>query len=202
MKTLTKTLFATLLTTILSISTVITSSAAYNYKNFDTPIRGINKIWVSGNVKIILTQSNVEAVSIGDQFNRETTSIQTKGQTLYINSSESHQVTINVSVKDLQRIEAAGSSTVVTTGNFDVKYLQIFLTQCATAKVKATTKSLYTVITENAVLKMSGTADEHILVADNIRSAKLRNFISLRTESRVSGALAIKKYNLKAELIK
>ena len=111
-------------------------------------------------------------------------------------------VYINISVKDLQRIEAAGGSSVVTTGNFDIKYLQVFLNQCATAKVKTTTKSLYTVIKDDAVLKMSGTADEHILVADNMKNAKLRSFVSLRTESTVSGALAMKAESLSAELVK
>jgi len=202
MKTFTKTLFATLLTAIVLTGTAMTSSAAHNYKNFDTPISGINKIWVSGNVKIVLTQSDVEAVSVDDQFNSKNTSIQSKGQTLYINSSESHRVTINISVKDLQRIEAAGGSSVVTTGNFDIKYLQVFLNQCATAKVKTTTKSLYTVIKDDAVLKMSGTADEHILVADNMNNAKLRSFVSLRTESTLSGALAMKAESLSAELVK
>ena len=202
MRTFTKTLLATLLTAIILTGTVISSTAAHNFKNFDTTISGINKIWVSGNVKIVLTQSNIESVSVGENYNAKNTSIQSKGQTLYINSAESQQVTVKVSLRDLQRIEAAGGSTVVTAGNLNVKHLQIFLNQCATAKIKTTAGSVYTVIADEAVLKMSGTAKEHTLVANNMSNAKMRNFISLKTESRVSGPLAMKADSLSAELLK
>ena len=202
MKTFTKTLFAALLTAIIITGTAMTSAAAHNFKNFDTPISGINKIWVSGNVKIVLSQSDVESVFVDGSYNANNTSIQSKGQTLYINSTEPYQVTINVSVKDLQRIEAAGSATVVTTSNFDVKYLQVFLSQCATAKVKANAGSVYTVIKDDAVLKINGTAKEHVLVASNMKNARMRNFVSLKTESRVSGVLAKKADSLSATLVK
>ena len=201
MKTSTKTLFAAFTAIFLTI-TSMGVSAAHNYKNFDTPIIGINKIWVSGNVKLILTQSDVESVSVNENFNSKNTSIQTKGQTLYINSAESYQVTINVSVKDLQRIEAAGGSSVVTSGNFAVKYLQIFLSQCAVAKVKTTAGSVYTVITDSAKLKMSGTAVEHTLVAENMNNARTKNFLSQRTERTVSGALAMRPDSLSAVVVK
>ena len=202
MKTFTKALFATLMTAIIITATAMTSAAAHSYKNFDTPIRGINKIWVSGNVKVVLRQSDVESVFVDGGYNSDNTSIQSKGQTLYINSTEPYQVTIKVSVKDLQRIEAAGSATVVTTSNFDVKYLQVFLSQCATAKVKANAGSVYTVIKDDAILKMNGTAKEHVLVASNMKNARMKNFVSLKTESRVSGIVARKADSLSATLVK
>jgi acyl CoA:acetate/3-ketoacid CoA transferase beta subunit len=201
MKTTTNTLFAAF-TVFLITLTAMQASAAHNFKTFDTPIIGINKIWVSGNVKVILTQSEVESVSVDETYNANNTSIQTKGQTIYINSAEQHQVTIRVSIKDLQRIEAAGGSSVVSSGNLSVKYLQVFLNQCATAKIKTTAGSVYTVITDQAVLKMSGTADEHILVAKNMRNARIRNFLTQKTESKLLDAIAMRTDSLTAELVK
>ncbi|WP_449435858.1 GIN domain-containing protein [Pedobacter steynii] len=150
---------------------------------------GINKIWVAGNVKLVLSQNDKEGVFVNENFDANNTSVLRSGQTLYINSTESHQVTINISVKDLQRIEAAGSSVVVTKGNFDVKYLQLFLSQSATAKIKSKVGSLYTVISEDAVLKMSGSSDEHTLIASNMENVKFDNFASLKTENLSEGVI-------------
>ncbi|WP_214227384.1 DUF2807 domain-containing protein [Pedobacter sp. B4-66] len=185
MKTLTKVLFGTTLATILLTSSAMTTLAANKIEitSVKTSSTGINKVWVAGNVKIVLTQSDKEGVFVDENFNADKTSVLREGQTLYINSTESNQVTVNVSVKDLQRIQAAGGSVVVTKGNFDVKYLQLFLSQSATAKIKSTVGSLYTVISDDAVLKMSGSSDEHTLIASNMENVKFDDFASLRTEN-------------------
>ncbi|EDM35527.1 hypothetical protein PBAL39_07565 [Pedobacter sp. BAL39] len=145
--------------------------------------KGFNKIWVAGNVKIVLTQGENEGVSVGDDFNADKTSVQYKGQTLYINSMASGQVTINVNVRDLQRIEAAGSAVVVMSNNFDVKYLQLFLSQSAKVKLNAVVGSLYTVISDNASLKMNGSAEEHTLMASNMNNIKFGDFVCAHTKS-------------------
>lgn len=192
MKTLIKTTFATLLAAL-----VITSSAFSNA--VATPVNSVkmlsinksfNKIWVGGNVKLILTQSENEGVFVDENFSADKTSVTSAGSTLYINSMESGQVTIKVSVKDLQRIEAAGTTVVVTSNNFDVKYLQLFLSQNAKAKVNAITGSLYTVIKDDATLKMSGMAHEHTLVARNIKNVKLTDFICMKNNNAPVAAAA------------
>ncbi|RZM20461.1 MAG: hypothetical protein EOO88_36130 [Pedobacter sp.] len=205
MKTLTKTLFATVLTGIVLASSAMTTFAAGNGNNNEiivsaaipqTSVNGVNRVWASGNVKVVLTQNEKEGITAGENFNAETTFIQRKGNTLYINSVESGQVTITVSIKDLQRIEAAGSATVVTSNNFDVKYLQVFLSQGAKAKLSAMSGSLYTVVSDDATLKMSGSTDQHTLIASNMRNVKLDSFVSLRTSSRVADYAAIRSNRL------
>lgn len=181
MKTLTKTVFATVLTAIVLTSSAMTIFAAPVIKVASVK-ESFNKIWVSGNVKVILTQGENEGVFVDEHFNPEKTSVIGKGQTLFINTMESSQVTIRVSVKDLQRIEAAGSAVVVTENKFDVKYLQLFLSQNAKVKVDAQIGDLYTVISEDAVLKMSGATDQHTLVASNMKNVKLSHFVSLKTD--------------------
>ena len=143
MKTLTKTLFAAVLAVVLLTSSSMVTLAAKRIE-IAKPSTGFNKIWVSGNVKLILTQSAQEGIFVDENFNAEKTSVLGKGETLYINSMESGQVIIRISMKDLQRIEAAGSSVVVTSNIFDVKCLQVILSQNASAKVRALTGSLYT----------------------------------------------------------
>lgn len=183
MKTLTKTLFVTLLAVLVWSSAAMYTATAGVVK-IETESKSFNKIWVAGNVKIVLTQSEVEGVFVDEYFNADKTSITRKGQTLYVNSMADGQVTIRVSVKDLQRIQASGSAVVVMSNNFDVKYLQVFLSQSAKAKVTAMTGSLYTVVNDDATLKMSGSANEHTLLASNMKNVKLADFVSIKTNHK------------------
>lgn len=191
MKTLTKTLFAAALTVVVLTSSAITTFATEQVATeLATPsAEGFNKIWISGNVKVVLTQGNKPSVIGTSNYDSTKTSVLSKGQTLYINSTESAQVTLNITVKDLQRVEAYGQSVVVTSNNFEVTNLQLFLNQSATAKIKTTVGSLYTVVKDNAVLKLNGNADKSTMVASNIKNVKLGDFVSLRSESYVSEAM-------------
>jgi hypothetical protein len=188
MKTLTKTLFAAALTAVVLASSAMTTFATEQVATelVAPSAEGFNKIWVSGNVKLVLTQGDKPSVIGASNYDSTKTSVLSKGQTLYINSTESGQVTLNITVKDLQRVEAYGQSVVVTSNNFDVKNLQLFLNQSATAKIKTTVGSLYTVVKDNAVLKLNGTADKSTMVASNIKNVKIGDFASLRSESYAS----------------
>lgn len=187
MKTLTKTTFAILIAAAALTSTAMTASASEIEASVKTSkvlpsAKSFNKIWVAGNVKIVLTQSDKEGVTAGEGFNAELTSVQSKGQTLYINSMADGQVTINIAVKDLQRIEAAGSAVVVMNNNFDLNCLQLFLSQNAKVKVNAAVGSLYTVINDAATLKMNGSAEEHTLMASNMGNIKFGDFVCANTK--------------------
>jgi len=187
MKTLAKTLFATALTAVLFASSVATTFAADSAPLAKTSsVKNVNRIWVSGNVKVVLTQGDQESIKGSENYDATKTSVISNGQTLYINSMESQQVTLNITVKDLQRVEAYGQSVVVTSNNFDVKHLQLFLNQNATGKIKTTTASLYTVVKEDAVLKLNGTAVESTMIASNMKNVKLNDFASRKSESFIA----------------
>ena len=186
MKTAIKTTFATLLAAVLTTSFAFATPASGSLKetSYVKPaMQGINKIWVSGNVKLVLTQGNEESICGNESYDSGNTSVQSKGQTLYINSSSAQQVTLNITLKDLQRIEAYGQSVVLTSNNFDVKYLQVFLNQSAKAKVTALTGSLYTVVNDDATLKMSGMTHDHTLVARNMKNVKLTDLVCIRNSN-------------------
>ena len=154
MKTLAKTLFAAALTAVVLSSSAMTTFAAETVVAVTdtTSTAGFTKIWVSGNVKVVLTQGDKQGIVGTYNYNSKNTSVLSKGQTLYINSTESGQVILNITVKDLDRVEAYGQSVVVTSNNFEVTNLQLFLNQSAIAKIKTTVGSLYTVVKDNAVL--------------------------------------------------
>lgn len=190
MKTIAKTLFATALTAVLFTSSVMTALASDSVPvpvtSATSSLKNINRIWVSGNVKIVLTQGEKESVIGAENYDATKTSVSSNGKTLYINSMETSQVTLNITVKDLERIEAYGQSVVITNNNFDVKNLQLFLNQSATARIKTTATSLYTVVKEDAVLKLNGTAAESTMIASNAKNVKLGDFVSLKSVSYAS----------------
>ncbi|CAH0190050.1 hypothetical protein SRABI27_02054 [Pedobacter sp. Bi27] len=191
MKTLAKTIFAAALTAVVFTSSAMATFAAEPVKA-ETKTASLSKfsrIWVSGNVKLILTQGDKQNVEGTSNYDATKTSVSTDGKTLFINSLETSQVTLNITVKDLERIEAYGQSVVLTSNNFDVKYLQLFLGQSATAKIKTTTGSLYTIVKDDAVLKLNGTAGESKMIASNMKNVKLANFASLKSASYASQAI-------------
>jgi Putative auto-transporter adhesin, head GIN domain len=188
MKTLTKTLFAVALTSLVVTSSAMATFAAEPVKaeTKTSSLSAFNRIWVSGNVKIVLTQGDKQNVAGAGNYDAAKTSVTTDGKTLFINSMETSQVTLNITVKDLERIEAYGQSLVVTSNNFDVKNLQLFLSQSATAKIKTTAGSLYTIVKEDAVLKLNGTADQSTMIVSNMKNVKLADFASLKSNSYAS----------------
>ncbi|WP_316808329.1 GIN domain-containing protein [Pedobacter agri] len=190
MKTLAKTIFAAALTAVVLTSSMVATFAAEPIKaeTKTSSLSKFNRIWVSGNVKVILTQGDKQNVEGASNYDAAKTSVSTDGITLFINSMETSQVTLNITVKDLERIEAYGQSVVVTSNNFDVKYLQLFLGQSATAKIKTTAGSLYTIVKDDAVLKLNGTANESTMIA-NMKNVKLADFAALKSSSFASQAI-------------
>lgn len=191
MKTLAKTIFAAALTAVVLTSSMVATFAAEPVKaeTKTSSLSKFNRIWVSGNVKIILTQGDKQNVAGESNYDAAKTSVSTDGKTLFINSMETSQVTLNITVKDLERIEAYGQSVVVTNNNFDVKFLQLFLSQSATARIKTTAGSLYTIVKDDAVLKLNGTADQSTMIASNMKNIKLADFASLKSESYASESI-------------
>ncbi len=191
MKNLTKTLLAAAIAAFVSTSSALTTIAAEQVVSEVTPtaVPSFNRIWVSGNVKIVLTQGDEQSVVGANNYDVSKTSVMSNGQTLYINSMEPELVTLNITVKDLQRVEAYGQSIVVTSNNIDAKYLQLFLHQNAYAKIKTTAESLYTVVKDDAVLKLNGTADQSTMVASKMKNVKLGDFASLRSELYATEAI-------------
>ena len=191
MKNLTKALFAVALTAVVFTSSVMSSAASEpvikETKAAVTP--GFNRIWVSGNVKLVLTKGKTQHISGAENFDASKTSVNSDGKTLFINSMEHNLVTINITMQDLERIEAYGQSIVVTSNNFDVKNLQLFLHQSATAKIKTTAASLYTIVNEDAVLKLNGKAEESTLIASNMKNVSTKDFATLKSATYHSKAM-------------
>jgi hypothetical protein len=197
MKTLAKTLCASALTAIFLTSTVTSTFASGVDRALvkpGTPFT-FHRIEVTGNVTVIISQKSKEAVTVDGDFNRADVSIKRRGYTLVINSAATEPLTINVSVMELQRIDASNEVVVKTAGKINVQHLQVFLKDEASAEVNANTESLYTYIKGNANLKLSGSTQDHIVLKDGISKLILQDFVALKStvESTDAELLAASK---------
>ncbi|WP_316841818.1 GIN domain-containing protein [Pedobacter gandavensis] len=175
MKTSIKTLFASALTAIILTSSAFTTIAKEKSPTSNSASVKFNKVVVTGNANVVLIQGNTESINSYDEVQNSSTTVQQKGYTLYINSN--NKSTIYVHVKDLQRIDAAETATVKTRGTFDLAVLQIFLKDNAKAKVNAVVGSLYTEMSGESDLKLSGSSNEHHLVRNNVSKLNQTDFV-------------------------
>lgn len=194
MKTLTQTLFAAALATVILGTSTLATFASTGHKTeilkVSSSVITFNKIIVSGNVKVVLLQGKKESIKVGDDFDASKTSIKKNGYKLLIHSTEINPVTITIEVKDVQRIDISGISSVETKGKFDLKYLQIFMSHSSSASIKAKTESLYTNICDAAALKLSGSTDDHTFIAGQNAKADLDQFVCNRVERLTSESIA------------
>jgi hypothetical protein len=187
MKTL-KTLLASALTAIVLSATVFASTAAARGTMIEIRSAAnpdIKKVVVKGNLKVFVVQGNSEWISL-DEEDRDLISIQQIGNTLTVGSSVKRPLSITVYVKDIYRIDASGQACVKTIGKFNVKYLQVMLRDNATARIKANTKSIYTVVRDQADLELLGNAEKHIINSDATAKMNTERFAALITDHESS----------------
>lgn len=198
MKTSLKTLLASALTAVVLSSSAFTSIAAQKESNFSVSAEiDFNKVVITGNVNVELVQSEKQKVVIYENYNKATTSVKQKGDKLFINSKEAEPINIVVYVRDLQRIDASNTVSVITRGRFSASVLQVFLKDKARAFVNAETGSLYTLIKDKSELKLRGTSKDHVSVKGSVAKLKTEQFLALKTtNSSVDGELLAQEYAL------
>jgi len=166
-----------LLASVFSLTaTAATFTAEMGINNQD-----IKKVIITGNTKVILIQGPKEHVTM-DELDLEKVSLKQVGNTLTISSNESSPVTVFVYVKDIYRIDASDNSSVRTSGNFNLENLQVMLKDDASARVKATTGSLYTTINDRAKLELIGTSESHVSRLAGVAKMDIDQFAALKTD--------------------
>lgn len=147
------------------------------YPSFVTPFR---KISVKGNVEVVLIQNTTQGVAYADNNIGNVKVIQ-KDDMLSITGTSKQQSKVIVYVNDIFRIEAGDHVIINTQGELNTKFLQIFLKGDAVANIKTSTQGLYTSILDNARLKLSGSTDDHALLADQPQKLSMVNFVAFKT---------------------
>jgi len=173
-----------LATAIILWSSVIIASAAEK----STPINSLSdttntdfkKVMVSGNAIVYFVQSRKDQVTI-DDADPATVFIKQVGHKLTIFSDQKTPAIVTVYFKDIYRIEAADKAIVRSAGKINLDNLQVLLRDDAAARIKAYTKSLYTVVDGEAKLELLGTTAEHISNVEGRATLDVKNFIAQNT---------------------
>lgn len=194
MKTSIKTLIATSLTAIVLSSAVFTTSVSATEKEPETmsAIAAFKRISVKGNVELTIIQRNLTGISYNDD-NTGTVKVIQDGDHLKITSISSEKAKLTVYVNDFYRIEASENAVVKTEGKLKTKYLQIFLKGNAHAEINTSSEGLYTVISDHADLKLSGSTDQHTLVMGKSQKLTIDRFAALKTNISSVETFAVEK---------
>lgn len=194
MKTSIKTLIATSLTAIVLSSAVFTTSVSATEKEPDAilKISAFKRISVKGNVEVTIIQRSNPGISYTDD-NTGTAKVMQDGDNLKITSTSTEKTKLTVYVNDFYRIEASENAIVKTEGKLRTKYLQIFLKGNAHAEINTNSEGLYTVISDQADLKLSGSTDQHTLVMGKSQKLTIDRFAALKTNISSVETVAIEK---------
>ncbi len=194
MKTSIKTLIATSLTAIVLSSALFTTSVSATEKEPEKNIKisDFKRISVKGNVELTIVQKGAIGISYNDD-NYGTAKVVQDGDALRITSTSSEKTKLTVVVNDIYRIEASENAVVKTDGKLSTKYLQIFLKGNAHADINTSSEGLYTVIADDADLKLSGSTDNHTLVMGKSQKLTIDRFAALKTNISSVETVAVEK---------
>jgi len=194
MKTSIKTLIASSLTAIVLSAGVFSNSvsATEGVPVKVSTVGNFKRVSVKGNVEVTLVQRSSAGVSYAED-NVGTAKIIQDGDNLKISSSDKGLTKVVVYVKDIFRIEASENAIVKTEGKLTTQYLQIFLRGNAHADINTSTEGLYTVIKDNADLKLSGSTDSHTLVMGKTQKLTIDKFAALKTNISSVETVAVEK---------
>jgi len=194
MKTSIKTLIATSLTAIVLSSALFTTTVSATEKEPEKNIKisDFKRISVKGNVELTIIQKGTIGIAYNDD-NYGTAKVVQDGDALRITSTSPEKTKLTVVVNDIYRIEASENAVVKTDGKLSTKYLQIFLKGNAHADINTSSEGLYTVIADDADLKLSGSTDNHTLVMGKSQKLTIDRFAALKTNISSVETVAVEK---------
>ena len=176
MNTSIKTLIAATLTVVVLTGSALATKANDNAVTVLSDVKKVNKINVSGNVELILVQSDNESVKVYDNYYTKNALVQQKDGELRISSYEKETLTVVVYVNSLSAITASDNATVRTSGKFSAVDLNVNLNDNAKAVLNTNTISLSTNVKGNADLTLTGTTLEYNALVNNSSKVTMNDF--------------------------
>lgn len=144
-------------------------------------IRTFNQLNVSGNVEIIVVQSETPSVKVYDSYYSKNALVQEKNGELRISSFDKEPLTVVVYASSLKSITASGNASVRTLGKFSALSLDINLKDNANATLNSQTLSLSAKVNDKAQLSLTGSSNEYNAVLNNLAKLNLNQFVTENT---------------------
>lgn len=190
MKTSIKNLIAATLTLVVLTSASLTTKANDNAITVLSDVKKVNKINVSGNVSLILVQSENESVKVYDNYYTKNALVQQKDGELRISSYEKETLTVVVYVSNLSSITASDEATVKTSGKFTSLELDVNLSNNAKAILNTNTIALNTNVKGNADLTLTGNTLAYNAIVNNTSKVSLNDFAAETSSIRSQNEIA------------
>lgn len=182
MKITIKTKIATVFIAILFLTTIF-PTFIYAVKAYPIEIKSLasfRKISVKGNIEVILVQTKDIGISYAED-NLGSVNVIQIGPLLRITAKGTERSKIFIYVNDLYRIEAEDHAVLKTQGKLKIPNLQIFLKGESQVEINSETSSLYTNISDQSKLTLSGSTGNHFLVTGKAPRLTFENFAALKT---------------------
>ena len=188
MKNSIKNLFAAALVMVTLSSATVVANAAELKSSYTTinQVKNISKISVSGNVKLILIQDSKESIEVFDKYYASNALVQQQGAELRISSFAKEALTVIAHVNNLTSIEASNTSSIATSGKFNLLDLEVILKDKASATINANTVNLFTTVNDGTSLSLEGTTETHTAVLGNAAKLKMNEFAAQNTNISIA----------------
>lgn len=184
MKTSIKNLIAACLTLVVLTSASNISKADDKVVTVLSEVKKVNKISVSGNVDLVLVQSNNESVKVYDDYYTKNALVQQKDGELRISSYEKEALKVVVYVTNLLELNASDNAKVETVGKFGAIQLDVNAKDNAIVSLNTYTAALSTTIEGNAVVNLSGSTIDYQAVVSNLSKVNTNSFVAENTDIR------------------
>lgn len=188
MKNSIKNLFAAALVMVTLSSATLAANASENNSSYTalTQVKNITKIAVSGNVKLIIVQDAKESIEVFDKYYSNNALVQQQGSELRISSFSKDALTVIAHVNNLSSIEASNTSSVITSGKFNLLNLDVILKDKASANINANTVNLNTIVNDGTLLNLEGTTESHTATLGNEAKMKMDDFAAASTSISIT----------------
>ncbi|MFC3561056.1 GIN domain-containing protein [Pedobacter jamesrossensis] len=183
MKNSIKNLFAAALVMVTLSGATLAANATENNSSYTalTQVKNITKIAVSGNVKLIIVQDAKESIEVFDKYYSNNALVQQQGSELRISSFTKDALTVIAHINNLTSIEASNTSSVTTSGKFNLLNLDVILKDKASANINANTINLNTIANDGTILNLEGTTESHTATLGNEAKMNMGDFASANT---------------------
>ncbi|TCD12919.1 hypothetical protein EZ449_02420 [Pedobacter frigidisoli] len=197
MKNSIKNLFAAALVMVTLSSATAVANASENNASYTTltQVKNINKIVVSGNVKLILVQDAKESVEVYNAYYAKNALVQQQGSELRISSYDKNTLTVIAHVNNISNIEASNTATVTTAGNFNLLNLNVVLNDQASADIKANTVNLFASVNDSASLNLAGTTESHTAIVGSQSKMKMGDFTAKESNIKTAAKTVLASNN-------
>ncbi|WP_231460568.1 MULTISPECIES: GIN domain-containing protein [unclassified Pedobacter] len=188
MKNSIKNLFAAALVMVTLSSATVVANATELKSSYTTinQVKNISKISVSGNVKLILVQDSQESIEVFDKYYTSNALVQQQGSELRISSFAKEPLTVIAHVNNIQSIVASNTSSVTTSGKFNLLDLEVILKDKASANINANTVNLFTIANDGTSLNLEGTTEMHTATLGNEAKLKMNEFAAQNTNISIA----------------